>query len=535
MIVKRKHAPAPRQRKPRDFLLFATILLGACAQSQTETFGPPGFIGGVVADEPRAALVGRDILAAGGSAADAAVATYFALAATLPSRAGLGGGGMCLSYDVRFNQVEALDFVARAPAAGGPAAVPANVRGMYALYAKTGRLRWEQLLAPGEEMARFGAPVSRALANDLAAAADTLGQDPALRASYLRPDGTPLGEGDMLRQDDLSAALAAIRLRGPAEFHGGQFGRGFVRAAAQVGAGITEDEIRNVLPAWRPTVLVRHDGLTVHFPPPPAVAGVMEAQLFAMLAPRWGRVSADERPHLFAEAGLRASWDRERWLAPDLSTTVPIGDLVGAARLDAMMQTYRPDRRMPPDSLQPGLRQRPAAAPSASFVAVDRDGGAVSCEVTLNDMFGMARVAPGSGIVLAAAPDGAARGPHGLGMMIAVRSRAGRLMFAGAATGGAAASSALVDVALRTLVGERPLDESIDSARLHYSGVPDAIAVEEGGAGRLPGLTQRGYALTPVPSLGRVNAIYCPDGLVTRPQGCQFRADRRGFGLAARG
>ncbi|MBD3660908.1 MAG: gamma-glutamyltransferase, partial [Arenibacter algicola] len=112
-----------------------------------------GFLGGVVADEPRAALIGRDILSRGGSAADAATAMYFTMAVTLPSRAGLGGGGVCLAFDAESGETDMLDFVARAPVDGAagverPSAIPANPRGFFALQARHGTLDWREVVAP---------------------------------------------------------------------------------------------------------------------------------------------------------------------------------------------------------------------------------------------------------------------------------------------------------------------------------------------------------------------------------------------------
>ena len=529
MSLKRKQPTRPRQCKPLPTILISALLLGACANLQQTSGVPAGFIGGVVADEPRAALIGRDILSAGGGAADAAIAAAFAMSVTLPLRAGLGGGGLCLAYDPRLNRAEALDFVARAPAAPSAAAVPAMVRGLSVLYGRQGKLRWEQLIAPAEGLARFGMPVSRALSGDLEAAGRTLAGDPAARRIFVRPDGAPRAEGDLLIQEDLSTVLAAVRSRGAGDLFQGQAADQFVAAAMSVGAGITAEDLRSVAVTPRASLLVRHDDIAVHFAPPPAIAGVSQAQLFAMLAPRWRRTSAEERPHLLAEGDLRAAWDRSRWLAADMSTTVPIGDLVGPQRIGELIGSYRAGARSGNLTPPPPRQFNPA---TAGVVAVDREGGGVACTFTMNEPFGLGRVAPGTGIVLAAAPDGATRGPQMLTPVLAAMARGGRIVFASTASGGWPGASAQVQVALRTVVERRPLEEAMDFARLYSPGT-EQVQVEEAIQGPLPGLAARGYSQSVVTNLGQVNAIYCPDGLFENAEGCQFRADRRGAGFAA--
>src|SRR5262245_61733570 len=147
--------------------LAAGLALAACQPEQpTGVIGSvEGFAGVAAADEPSAVLAARDVLASGGSAADAAVALYFSLAVAMPSTAALGGGGICMVHDAENKKTEALDFLPRA-AAGGRVALPAAVRGMAALQARYGKLRWEQNLAAAESMARFGVPTSRALASE---------------------------------------------------------------------------------------------------------------------------------------------------------------------------------------------------------------------------------------------------------------------------------------------------------------------------------------------------------------------------------
>lgn len=245
---------------------------------------PRSYPGLIAADEPQATLAARNILFAGGNAVDAAVALGFALAVTLPSSAGLGGGGACIVHDAGTGRTEALDFTARAAPSEGAArfrtAIPALSRGLFALHAKYGRLPWAQLVAPAESLARFGQSVSRAFAAALAADGGVLADDPMALAAFMTPRRQLLQTGDALKQINLAATLGRLRARGPVDFYAGTPGN---QLEAGGGARSAAD-LRATAPQWLPAVIV-NQGATRLYALPPGIGANDFAAAFAEASP----------------------------------------------------------------------------------------------------------------------------------------------------------------------------------------------------------------------------------------------------------
>jgi gamma-glutamyltranspeptidase/glutathione hydrolase len=424
-----------------------------------------GFIGGAVADEPRAALAAKQVLALGGNAADAAVTLGLMLAVTLPSRASLGGGGACVAYQPGGNTQsvpEAVLFMPRAPAARAgdrPAAVPMLARGLYLLAARYGTEQFGQLVAPAELAARSGFPVSRALAVDLASVAGPLNADPSAAAVFA-PGGVPLTEGGRLRQPDLGGTLAQIRTVGVGDMYEGLLAHKLAEASAASGGPVTVADLRAAKPALMP-VLSREWGPDhVAFLPLPADGGLAAAAAFGVLA---------HDPSAVQQAGAASEAAAARFRAQggDADTLLSQGGTAAAL---------------------------PALPASTSFVVVDRKGGAVACALTLNNLFGTGRVAPGTGILLAASP--AVKPAPLLGAAIAWNENLHALK---AAVGGSGQNAAGLAVAA-------------------------AIAQAEAGGGA-----------GPVPDPGRANTVVCDHYLPGEPESCRFSTDPRGAGLASGG
>ncbi len=431
-----------------------------------------GFIGVAIADEPRAALAGRDVLALGGTAADAAVAMGFVLMVTLPSRAGLGGGGACLAYNPSRDgpgggNPEAIVFLPVAPQSvpagtDRPAAIPMMARGLFALYARYGGQRpFETLVSPAEQMARFGTPISRSLARDLSVVAGPLASDPNARAVFA-PGGTPLVEGATMQQPDLGATISQLRTAGVGDLYQGALARRLEQASRLAGGGLTFDELRAALPRTGAPISIRVRNDYVAFLPPPADGGLAAAAAFQAL---------QANPADIAGAQARALGTASRWRATG-------GDPMAVLASGASGG---------------GLPELPA---STSYAVLDRNGGSVACAVTMGNLFGTGRIAPGTGILLGAAPR-----PEAAPLLSAAIAWNPNLhAFRAAATGSG------------------------------QDGAPLAVAIGMSNALR-PGRA----APVPVPEPGRANVISCTRYLPDNDGSCSWAVDSRVVGLAAAG
>lgn len=472
----------PTRRRLHAALALLAFLPG-CSTVDTVTksvlgpSGPPpgqpgyvaGFLGGIAADEPRAVLAGREVLSAGGAAADAAVAVGLTLAVTLPSRAGLGGGGACIAYapDRKAPAAgvpEAVMFTPVAPASPGvradrPASVPMLARGLFLLHARYGNRPFETLVSAAEQLARFGVPVSRALAKDLALVSGPLLADPVAR-SIFSVNGTLLTEGQTLRQPDLSGTLAQLRVAGIGDLYAGGLARRIEQSSALAGGPIALADLRGALPKLAPPLIRDFRNDKVAFLPPPADGGLAAEAAFDALAANPTDQAAAMARSLAVAARYRA----------------------GGVTPQAVLAT----RDLP----APGQTIFPA---STSFVTMDRNGNAVACALTMDNLFGTGRVLPTLGFLTAASPAAVPQPLLSAGLVWNDNIKAFRAAAGGSGQAGAplAVAAALID----TLRSNRPMS-------------------------------------MPVPDPGRANVIACGRYLPGETTECGWASDPRESGLA---
>ncbi|HEY7284475.1 MAG TPA: gamma-glutamyltransferase [Vicinamibacterales bacterium] len=376
--------------------------------------------GVVVTDSPLASRVGADVLRGGGTAVDAAIATAFALAVTLPSAGNVGGGGFAV---VSVNgQASALDFRETAPAAATrnmyldaqgavtersvtgqlAAGVPGSLAGLWALHQKFGTKPWADLIKPAVALAERGFPVDADFSSAIADDVKRLSKFPASAALFL-PGGSAPQEGSTWSAPDLAQVLKRIAVGGRDGFYKGETAALVAAEMKNSGGIMTREDLERYEPKWRDPISFTYRGRRVVSMPPPSSGGVTLAmiaqQLEAYDLAKLGWHSA-AAIHVQAEAMRRAFAVRNDVLGDPDFVSFDLGRLSSKAFARELQSSITLDHATPSSQVSGRSGISRDGPHTTHFSVVDAAGNAVALTTTINSGFGSAATVTGAGFLL---------------------------------------------------------------------------------------------------------------------------------------
>ena len=389
-----------------------------CAALPAGAREPTPATGMVSAADPRAAAAGVEILKAGGSATDAAIATMLALGVVEPQSSGLGGGSFWVTHTG--GRLATIDARETAPAAaderwfyqngqplshadavpgGRSVGVPGAVRGMALAYRQGGHLPWARLFAPAIRLASGGWTATPRFAESLRTYGGHL--TPETRALYAGADGTPITAGATLRNPAQAALLQRLAAQGGDSFYVGPQAAKLVTAVNSAQANpsrMAAGDLATYAAKPRPPVCVTYRGYKVCGMGPPSSGGITVMMILKQLERfDMGRLGKDSPQawHLFAQSSRLAYADRDLYIGDPDHVRVPVAGLLDAAYLKSRSALISPDTSMAsvtagtPPGAPPRQRATPAEVAGTTDLAVaDRQGNVVEVTTTVEGVFG---------------------------------------------------------------------------------------------------------------------------------------------------
>jgi len=260
--------------------------------------------GMVVSRDKYASEAGLEILKEGGNAVDAAVATLFSLAVTLPQAGNIGGGGFMMIYLKDQAKTIALDYRELAPKAAfrdmylnkdgsvdnnrvrftlKGSGVPGTVMGLTEAVAKYGTLPLKQVMAPAIRLAEQGFPMTWSLAETLKEYKDRLQADPAAKKYFYKADGSVYAPGEIFRQPVLAKTLKTIAEKGADGFYKGWVADALVKTMEEGGGLITHEDLDTYKTFTRKPIIGTYRGYKIATMPPPSSGGVNLIEMLNVL------------------------------------------------------------------------------------------------------------------------------------------------------------------------------------------------------------------------------------------------------------
>jgi gamma-glutamyltranspeptidase/glutathione hydrolase len=376
----------------------------------------------IASAHPLASAAGREILAAGGNAFDAAVAVAAALAVVEPNASGLGGGGFMLLHrasDARDIMVDARE---KAPGAstrdmfldanGQPveglstdsalaAGIPGEPAGLAYLAKTYGRLPLARSLQPAIRLALEGFPLYERLRGGLEFKRAVFSKQPRLARIWLDAKGEVPALGTLIRQPELARTLQLFAAQGADGFYRGAFAHRLVASVRKQGGIWTEADLANYAVVERTPVVGHYRGARIVSAPPPSSGGIALIDALNILEGYdLAQLDGVTRKHAIIEAMQRVHRDRAVYLGDPDFVPIPVAMLTSPYYAAGQRAAIRLDRALPSDLL-PGIDGEQRQGPQTThFSIIDAAGNRVATTITLNTWFGTGIVAGDTGIVL---------------------------------------------------------------------------------------------------------------------------------------
>lgn len=482
---------------------------------------------GIVASQHElASKVGVEIMKKGGNAIDAAIAVGLALAVVYPEAGNIGGGGFML-IRTSDGKAHAIDYREMAPAAATrdvyvdfagnlirgegsstigyrASGVPGTLAGFEMAFKKYGskKLTWSQLVEPARLLALNGFTLSDRQAGLFKAYKGNLSKYSESNRIFLR-GGKYYEEDELFRQPDLAATLGRVERNGAREFYSGTTARLIADDMKAHGGLITLKDLNNYKAKEREPISGTYRGYKVISMPPPSSGGIVMLEVLNILEGydivSMGYNSA-AKYHVLTEAMRRAFADRAEFMGdPDFST-VPVDTLIDKSYAKKQASTIDPVRASKSSEIGHGDIPGGESMDTTHFTVADALGNVVTNTYTLNDLYGSAVTAKGTGVLLNDEMDDFAARPGKANMFGLIQGeknsvqpgkrplssmtptivlrKDGSFWFALGARGGPRIISAVIQSVINVIDHGMDIQAAIDAPRIHHQWFPDEILYE---------------------------------------------------------
>ena len=495
--------------------------------------------GVTVSQEAIASQVGADILAAGGNAIDAAVATGFALAVTLPRAGNIGGGGFMLVHLADKNKTIAIDYREMAPAAASrnmfldregdvdrikarhsvhSSGVPGTVAGMIYALENYGTMSLKEVMQPAIKLASNGFKVSRGLASSLVRYEDYLTKDPSSSRYFYKGDGQFYQAGELLVQKDLAASLKRISKNGRDGFYTGKTADLLVAQMRRNGGIISHQDLLNYKVVERQPVCGEYRDNRVCAMPPPSSGGVHLVQMLNILE-GWDLQSLGHNSaaylHRLVESMRRAYADRSLHLGDPDFYPVPAAQLMDKKYATMLREQIdlgkssrsidikpAPSKDIKESTVTKGSSVTKESTETTHYATWDSWGNVVSNTYTINFSYGSGISVAGAGFLLNNEMDDFSSKPgsaNGYGLIggeanaiepgkrplssmtpTIVFDQQGDAVMATGSPGGSTIITVVLQMLLNVIDFDMGIAEATAAPRIHHQWLPDTVRYERG-------------------------------------------------------